>query len=434
MNSRRLNRRNFLKGASLAAAALGFPYVIPSRALGEGAVPPPSERVLLGHIGVGGQGSGLLGGFLGLEDCQSVAVCDAYGSRREASAARINQAYAERSAKGSYKGCAQYEDFRELLARKDIDAVVIATPDHWHVPIALAAARAGKDTYVEKPLGISIEENKALREAIHRYARIFQYGTQQRCFNTHCAFVCELVRNGRIGQLREIVVDAPGGSAGGSAQPIPPPKDLNYEMWLGPVPFSPYTADRCGGGGGSWFVYANSLGFLGGWGAHPLDIMHWGYPHIPVEYEGVGTIPSQGLYDTITNWNVRGRFASGVAFVFKDGGDKTLFTGDEGWVWASRGGMDANPKSLLREIIRPDEIHLLQSNDHYQNFIDAVKRRTQPASPIDSAVQSDFISHLSDIAIRTGRKITWDPMRETILGDEPASRMLTRPMRSPWTL
>ena len=247
MNHPKISRRGFLKKSSLAAAALGFPYVIPSRALGNGAVPPPSERVTLGHIGVGGQGSGLLGGFLGLEDCQSVAVCDAYGSRREASAARINQAYAERSGKSGYKGCAQYEDFRELLARKDIDAVVIATPDHWHVPIALAAARAGKDTYVEKPLGISIEENKALREAIHRYGRIFQYGTQQRCFNTHCAFACELVRNGRIGQLREIVVDAPGGSAGGSTQPIPPPEDLNYEMWLGPAPFSPYTADRCGG-------------------------------------------------------------------------------------------------------------------------------------------------------------------------------------------
>ena len=196
--------------------------------------------------------------------------------------------------------------------------MIIATPDHWHVPIGLAAARSRKDMYVEKPLGLSIEQDKALRSAIGRYGSLFQYGTQQRCFNTHCAFACELVRNGYLGQIKEIHVLAPAGSAGGSTEPIPVPDGFNYDLWLGPAPVSPYTADRCTSAG-SYHVYDNSLGFIAGWGAHPLDIMHWGYPLIPVEYEGTGVIPTQGLFNTITNWDIRGRFAGGVAFTFRDG-------------------------------------------------------------------------------------------------------------------
>ncbi|MHC4158653.1 MAG: Gfo/Idh/MocA family protein [Planctomycetota bacterium] len=421
-------RRTFLRH-SLAATA--FPYVITSQALGSRDVPPASERITLAHIGVGIQGSGLLKGFLYLDGCQSVAVCDAFAGHRKNAAAIVDQFQSERAGK-TYRGCAQYEDFRRILERDDIDAVVIATPDHWHVPIALAAAKAGKDMYVEKPLGISIEENKQLRETIRRYGNVFQYGTQQRCFSSHCAFTCELVRNGRIGTLKEIHVEAPAGQEGGSTTIIPVPKDLNYDLWLGPAPVSPYTADRCTNHG-SWFVYDNALGFIAGWGAHPLDIMHWGYPHIPIEYQGTGTIPTEGLFDTITTWNVRGRFNSGAVFTFKHGpADKTLFVGEDGWVWASRHNTDAHPKSLLKDIIQADEIHLLQSHNHYQNFIDAVKTRIKPASPVKSAVQSDFISHLSNIAIRTGSKVTWDPQKETIVGNEPAARMMRRASRVTW--
>ena len=433
MKKRITNRRQFLRqAAGTAAGAVGFPYVVSSSALGASGAVAASERVTVGHIGVGGQGGGLLRGFLNVDACQSVAVCDCFATRRTGRAEIVNKHYAGKNARAN-KGCATYADFRELLARDDIDAVVVATPDHWHVPVALAAARAGKDMYVEKPLGLSMEQNKALRAAIDRYGNIFQYGTQQRSFNQHCGFACELLQNGYLGELKEIDVEAPAGASGGSTVPIPVPDGFDYERWLGPAPASPYTKDRCTSGG-SWHIYDNALGFIAGWGAHPLDVMHWGYPHIPVEYEGTGTIPTKGLFNTVTNWNVRGRFASGVTFTFKDGPDKTTFKGTEGWVAASRGGIDANPKSLLSVKIKPQEIHLLKSTNHYQGFIDSVKSRSQAVSPIASAVQSDFVSHLSDIAIRTSHKIEWDPDKETIVGDDVAKRMMTRAMRSPWRL
>jgi glucose-fructose oxidoreductase len=430
MSKNMITRRDFLR--TTAVSTVGAMVFTP-RALGSTPALPPSRQITLGHIGVGGQGSGLLRGFLEVEGARSVAVCDAFRSRREASAELINQKYASQKKSGQYKGCATYEDFRDLLNDPGIDAVVIATPDHWHVPVALAAARAGKDFYVEKPLGISIAHDKALRSAVHRFGNIFQYGTQQRCFNTHCAFACELVRNGYLGKIRTIHVEAPAGSGGGSLDPAPIPDGFNYNLWLGPAPESPYTVDRCTSSG-TYYVYDNSIGFLGGWGAHPLDVMHWGFPQIPVEYEGTGVIPHTGLFNTVTTWNIRGAFADGTLFSFKDGPDKTTFVGENGWVAASRGGIDAHPKSLLSAVIKPGEIHLLQHTNHYQDFVNCVASRRTPSSPIDSAVQSDFVSHLSDIAIRTGRKIRWDPAREEIIGDPMASAMQTRPMRSPWYL
>ncbi len=435
MKTQKLSRRRFLKGATAAVAA---PYVITSTALGQGDVPAASERVALGHIGVGVRGTGLLlNGFLHAPNSRSVAICDPFTDRREGRAARINAHYGEASG----KGCAAYRDFRELLARDDIDAVVIATTDHWHVPIGLAAVKAGKDVYIEKPLGLSIEQNQAMRAAVRRYRAIFQYGTHQRSLSPHCAFACELVRNGYLGVIKEVRVDAPGSGPGGSTTPIPVPEGFDYDLWLGPAPVTPYTADRCTNLG-SYYNYDNSIGLIAGWGAHPLDIAHWGFPHTPVEYEGTGTIPTTGLFNVLSKWDVRGRYADGTAFHFKDSGDyfggggpdNTTFVGEEGTVAASRGAIDAEPKSLLKVKIRPDEIHLLKSNNHYQGFIDSVKSRVDPVSVIESAVQTDIISHLGDIAIRTGRKIQWDPEKEEIVGDAEAARLCSRPMRSPWRL
>jgi hypothetical protein len=426
-----VSRRHFLKRTSLAGGtALFLPTLVPSSVFGANA---PSNRVAVGHIAVGGQGSAVMGGFLGLPQGQSVAVCDPIKERRESAAKRIEQHYAGKTGQGSYQGCKAYNDFRELLARDDIDAVVVASPDHWHVPLALAAVQAGKDVYVEKPLGTSIEQDKALRAAVHRYGAIFQYGTQQRCFSTHCAFACELVRNGYVGELKAIHVIAPDGETGGKAIPQPVPEGLDYDLWLGPAPVTPFTHDRVFGTG-RWHIYDYALGFIAGWGAHPLDIAHWGYPHIPVEYQGTGFIPTEGLFDTIVHWDVRGRYASGMEFTLKTGGDKTTFVGTKGWVAAWRGGISANPESLLKIKIKPDEVHLLQDTHHYHNFLDCVRIRKTPASDIDSAVQSDFMSHLGDIAIRTGRTIKWDPQKETIVGDDAAARMMRRAMRAPWTV
>lgn len=410
-----LSRRGFLRSAATAAVA---PMILPSRLFGAEA---PSNRIATGHIGVGGQGGGLLGGFLGVAGCQPVAACDAFLSRAKGAAGRMGA------------GAQACQDFRELLARGDIDAVVIATPDHWHVPLAIAAIRAGKDVYVEKPLGLSVAQNLAMREAVHRHGAIFQYGTQQRSFNQHCGLACELVRNGYIGELKEIQVTAPNGARGGNPAPAPVPADLDYDRWLGPAPAAPYAHDRVVGQG-RWFVYDYSIGFLGGWGAHPLDVAHWGYPHVPVELEGTGEIPSEGLFDTAVDWKLTGRYASGVKFSLNAGGDLTKFIGTEGWVAASRGGFSSEPASLRQVKIKPGGIHLLRENNHYRNFIDCVRTRQMPVSDIDSAAQSDLISHLSDIAIRTGRKIRWDEQKEAIVGDDIAARMLTRPMRGPWTL
>ena len=406
------------------------PAIIPARLFGAEA---PSRQVMLGHIGVGGQGSGLLRGMLGIKQCQSVAVCDPFRERREAAAGEIQRHYTDQRKGESFKGCKTYNDFRELLARTDIDAVVIATPDHWHVPIALAAIRAGKDVYLEKPMGVSIEQDKALRAAVHRQGTIFQYGTQQRSFNQHCGVACQLLQNGYLGDLQAVHVVAPDGESGGNPATAPVPDGLDYDLWLGPAPVKPYATDRVIGTG-RWHIYDYALGFIAGWGAHPLDIAHWGYPHIPVEYEGTGRIPTEGLFDTVLNWNVRGRYASGVEFTLKAGSDSTTFVGKKGQVTASRGGITAEPNSLLQVKFRPDDVRLLKGDHHYRDFVECVLSRRTPVSNIDSATQSDFMSHLSDIAIRTGRKIQWDPKKETIIGDDAAQRMMRRGMRSPWTL
>ncbi len=425
------SRRKFLK-RTLAGGGAGLllPSIVPASVFGATA---PSNRVALGHIGVGGQGGGLLQGMMGLAEGQTVAVCDPIRERRDGAARTVNEYYASQRGQETYQGCQTYNDFRELLARKDVDAVVIATPDHWHVPLALAAIRAGKDLYVEKPLGLTMEQNKVLRSAVHSHGRVFQYGTQQRSFNQHCGFACELLINGYLGDLKAIHVLAPNGETGGRATPQPVPEGLDYDLWLGPAPFAPFTTDRVFGTG-RWHIYDYAIGFIAGWGAHPLDIAHWGYPHIPVEYEGTGRISAAGLFDTVVDWDIRGRYASGVEFTMKTGSDQTKFVGSEGWVAASRGGILAEPASLLQVQIKPGDKHLLQENHHYRDFLNCVRTRRTPVSNIDSAVQSDFMSHLGDIAIRSERKIRWDPAKETILGNEAAARRMSRAMRGPWSL
>ncbi len=416
MTSHRFTRRGFLQTAAAGAAV---PYVITSTALGGPDKPPASARVTVGHIGVGGRGN--FYEFQHCQGCQSVAVADPYKDRREAHAKMC--------------GGKAYGDFREMLARTDIDAVVVATPDHWHVPIAIAAARAKKDAYVEKPLGISVEQDLACRRVFQEHGRIFQYGTQQRS-SSHCQLGCELVRSGRIGKITRLEVIAPNGGQGGSTKEIAVPPNLDYDMWVGPAPQAPFTADRCHPPGTYW-IYDYSIGYLAGWGAHPLDILVWGSDADlagPMTFEGTGEIPSKGLYNTVFNWDVKIQMAGGVAMTFLPGGDSTKFIGSEGWIRISRGGWDAEPKSLLTSKTGPNDVHLIESRSQSQNFIDAVKARKGAVSPLADAVRSDIISHLCDIAIRLKRKVTWDPQKEQIVADAEATKLLSRPMRAPWTI
>jgi len=419
MQRKRLSRRRFLQTAATVAAA---PCVITSTALGNADVPPASERITLGHIGVGNRG-GMGQLFSHFQDCkgtQSVAVADCYKERREGYAQTIHGK--------------SYSDFRELLARPDIDAVVVATPDHWHVPIAIAAARAKKDAYVEKPLGVSIEQDLACLKAFTENGRIFQYGTQQRS-SPYFQIGCEIVRSGLIGKVHTIEVIAPNGGKGGSTQTAAIPPNFDYAMWCGPAPQKPYTTGRCHPPGTYW-IYDYSIGYLGGWGAHPLDIMVLGNDADiagPITVEGTGVIPNEGLYDCVYNWDMKLQLGNGVAMTFKPGNDSTKFIGDQGWVRLWRGGIDAGPKSLLASKITPNDIRD-GGLAHCQNFIDSVKSRKQPASHLSDAVRSDTISHLCNIAVRTGRKITWDPKTTSILGDEAAAKMMHRDMQAPWTL
>jgi glucose-fructose oxidoreductase len=454
-----ISRRNFVRDVGITlSSAFATPYIINSTAWGNSNTPPPSERVILGHIGVGGRGSSLLRNFLQLKDVQSVAVCDVFKSKRESVAKEIEDYYSQRMPKKSYKGCSAYNDFNEILERNDIDAVVIATPDHWHVPLTLAAARAGKDMYVEKPLGLSLSEDQLARQAVLKYERIFQYGTQQRS-GRNFRFACELTRNKQIGELHTIHAWCTDISSqanafnepGGSMKPIPIPEGFDYERWIGSAPLSPYTSDRCTSFG-TYHHYDNCLGFIAGWGAHPLDIAQWGNntDHCaPIEYYGFGTIPEDGLFRSVSSWDVWCKYHNGIKMRFmsteiarpvvesyhpdfRDHG--TTFIGTDGWVSVDRSNIYTSPPSLLNYRLKSHDIHLYESNNHQKNFIDCVKSRSQPISTVGAAAQSDYISQLSDISIRLGRKISWNPATEEIVGDDQAIRMLHRPRRAPWCL
>ena len=431
----RITRRDFLK---TAAAAIAAPYVTSASSIGSEARPSPSERVTMGCIGVGGRGTDVMREFLGNADAQVIAVCDVFEKNREGAKRALERHYAAETEKGTYKGCAAYNDFRELLARDDIDAVLIATPDHWHALLGIAAARAGKDMYIEKPLAANIGEGQALRDAVRRYGRVFQFGTQQRS-DRNFRFSCELVRNGRIGELKTIKVGAPASGACGIEPAMPVQPGFDYDMWLGPAPWSPYTEKRCQTP--FWYFISDyTMGFISGWGIHHVDIAQWGNGAdmtVPLEYEGEGVFPEEGLCDTAMEWNVECKYANGVKMSFTDNGKNpqgVRFEGTEGWVFVERGVIDANPKSLLTAVIGPNDIHLGEEKGHCRDFLDGVKTRKQPVSPIESAHHSNSICQLSDIAIRTKRKLTWNPEQERFINDPEADRFLSRAMRSPWHL
>ena len=424
-----MTRRNFLRGASVTA--LGAPYVIASSALGEGDRPAPSNRVVMGGIGVGGQGSGDMGAFLSNPAVQVVAVCDVDQGRREAFKKKVDQRY------GSSGACDAYNDFRELLARRDADAVCIATPDHWHAIPAILAAKAGKDVYCEKPMSLTIAEGRAMADAVARYGRVFQCGSQQRSgreFRT----ACELVRNGRIGKLQRIEVGIPGNNK--TCPPVwtpePVPEGFDYDLWLGQAPWEPYVALRC------HYTFRFVLDYSGGqvtnWGAHHLDIAQWGNGTDatgPVQVEGRGEFPTTGLFTTATKVDFTCTYANGVTLqCMTGGGGGTKFIGADGWVHVNRGKLDANPKSILSEPLPADGIRLYESRGHQANFIECCKTRAPTAATAEIGHRSATLCHLGNMAMLIGRKIKWDPQKEEVVGDPDAQAMTWRPMRPPWRI
>ncbi|HYG35117.1 MAG TPA: Gfo/Idh/MocA family oxidoreductase [Clostridia bacterium] len=443
-----LTRRHFLK-SSLAASVLGAWHFVPARALGKAGFVAPSKRVTLGVIGLGIQGTGNMRGFLGIPEVQVVAVCDVHEGQRAKGKKIVDTYY-------SNSDCAAYKDFRELIARPDIDAIQITTPDHWHPLIAIEAARHGKHMYQEKPMGWSVRAAHAVQQAVQDTGVVFQFGTQQRS-DGKFRFACELVRNGKIGQLKTVLVGVPGSVSSCSIQPTEPvPKELDYDMWLGPAPMAPYSYPRCRPytekeGWSVWYSISDyCMGMIGNWGVHHLDIAQWGMNtelSAPVEIQGKAVFPKGMLTDCCVSWQVENRYANGVTLIHMDDatsqkhplqkgghGHGVMFLGTEGWVHVERQKLDAEPASLLKTKIGPNEIHLFKSDNHGVNFVGAVKGRNKPAAPIDIAVRTDTLCHLQLIAAKLGRKLRWDPEKEQFSNDDEANALLDRPMRDPWKL
>lgn len=436
-----VTRRQFLKGSAVAATGFLVPTIVPASVFGAAA---PSNRIALGCIGVGRQGIADMREFMGLKDIQVIAVCDVDSKRTDYAKRLVEKQYAAGSDSGSYKGCSAYKDFRELIERDDIDAVSIVTPDHWHALPAIAAAKAGKDIFLEKPLTLTIQEGRILSDTVRRYNRIFQVGSQQRSdWRFHQA--CELVRNGRIGKLHTVKVAFGTDPGTGVEPPMPVPDGLDYDMWLGPAPWAAYTEKRVHPQKGydrpGWLRISDyGAGMITGWGSHHNDIAQWGIGTEytgPVEIQGHAEYPKDGLWDVHGDFSIEYTYANGVKVICADNKknkDGITFEGAEGWVYVTRGRIDAEPKSLLTSTIGPDEIHLYKSNNHKANWLECIKSRAETIAPVEIGHRSCTVCLLGEIAMRLGRKLKWDPDKEQFIGDEQANRMLGRPMRSPWTL
>lgn len=428
------SRRDFLRKTAAAAGICAFPAIVPASALGRGRT-APSNRITIAHIGVGGQGMQHVvggpwtpsGGMTGRDDVQVLAVCDANRQRLDAAKAAVDQRYGK-------PGCRAYRDFREVLARPDVDAVLIATGERWHPLISMMAARAGKDIYCEKPTSVTIEEAIAVREAVRRYGVVMQVGTQQRSSYAF-RFACELVRNGYIGELKEAVVGVGGPPTFRDchlpAEPVP--DWLDYSMWLGPAPWRPFNNSYVFG----WMAYRDfSGGEMTNWGAHHWDIAQWG---IGADLTGpVEVIPPNGKDVKVLTY----RYANGViatrdtdrTYRESPDGNGVVFVGTKGKVAVWRYDLKTWPDSLKKQKIGPNEIHLHEAENHHTDFLDAVRRRTRPSADIAIGARSITVAHLGNIAYELGRPVHWDPKAERFVNDPDAQRLTSRRMRAPWHL
>ncbi len=415
-----LPRRRFLKTAAQTGALLTVPQFIPGRALGKEGVPSPSNRLVMGGIGIGNRGRTDLGCFLKEPECQVVAVCDAQADRRERVKQMIDEAYGNQD-------CRILRDMHELLAREDIDAVLITTGDRWHTMASITAAKAGKDIYCEKPCSMTIAESRALADTIRRYGRVYQAGTQRRSFDNF-TFAVELARTGKLGKLHTVhanTLDPAITHEWLPAEPEPAKDVCDWDMWLGPCPWRPFNSRYISGG------WRKHFDFHGGgileWGSHTVDLCQWAAnaDHTaPVEYEPSGK-------------HVLAKYASGVKLVMRDtdwlplGTCRVRFEGDEGWVETGDSGlMELSPN--LRSLHRLFNDKGTVPTNHVRNFLDCVKSRGIPRASADCAGQSHIACHAAYISWQLGRKLKFDPVKEEFIGDEEANRMRTRALREPW--
>ncbi len=434
----RTTRRAFLRGAT---SAVVFPYIVPSSVFGGEGQVAPSDRIAVGLIGTGNINSQHREVFLAEKDVRIVAVCDPIVGRRQAFCDHINQAYGANV-------CADYHDFRDLLARPDLDAVCIGTPDHWHAILAITAMRAGKDVYVEKPLTRTVAEGRRVVEAAATYGRILQTGLQRRSMAAY-RYACELVRNGRIGQLTRVEVGIlsvnTGVQVGRDFPTTDVPEGMDYDLWLGPAPVAPFSPERIARGNEVCYWYYiddYTAGFISGNGVHFVDIGQWGIGDQvkPVQVKTVSAdVPAGGLVDTPVAWLSEIVYDNGVKMSYSSEGnphpDGIRFVGTEGWIHVNGGGaLTADPADVLKSVIGPGEIHLYTATEHHRNFLDCIRTRQPAAACAEVGHHATTTCNLAEISARLRRSVKWDARTERFVGDDEANRMLQRTMRSPWRL
>jgi len=444
-----VSRRQVLK-ASAAGAAFS---IIPASTMGRAHAAPPSERVTLGLIGCGGHGAGWnLAQVFRNTDSEVIAVSDCDRQRQGAAQKKVAGHY--RAVLGDrFRGCDAHNDFRDLIARKDIDAIVNCTPDHWHVIPSLMAARAGKDVICEKPLTLTVKEGQVLCKVVAEERRIFQTASENRSIDTYI-HLCECVRSGRIGKLQHIDVSLPVGNRmrgpGFDIREVRPvPEHLDYDMWLGQAPKRPYVPARVHGSFRWHFDYSG--GVFTDWGAHMIDLAQWGSDHQhtgPVEVQAEGHFPPEdSVFNTPDTFTASFRYADGVTMEVTTRGPSIRFVGEDGWIgfrgW--RGPLAAHDREIVETPISDDEVKLYRPDTiiartdgkggEHRNFIDCVKSRTPCYAPAEIGHRTITCAHIGNISMRLGgRKLKWNPDEETFEGDDEANAMLSREMRKPWTL
>ena len=433
-----LSRRRFLGTAAAAAGAFAVvPTIVPSRVFGAQA---PSNRVNGGVIGCGRKGLGDLKHAADLKDrARIVAVCDVDAKRLRKAKDLVDKFYGD-------GGCASYGDFREMLSNGALDAVIISTPDHWHALPAVAAARAGKAVFVQKPLSLTIAEGRAIADAAAEHKTVFQVGSQCRS-DPKYRYCCQVVREGLIGDLEHVDIGLPTDPAGEEEPVRPGPDNLDYDFWLGQAPDAPYTEKRVHPqqdyGRPGWLrIRDYGAGMITGWGTHEIDIAHWGMgaEHTgPVSVEGWARFPESGLWNVHTDFDLTYRYANGVTMrvaAMDHVPQGVKFIGSEGWVFISRGTMQAEPASLLTREGAPENRTITDADDarHMQEFIDSIRTGAPTTAPAETGHRSCTACLLGAIVMQLGRKVAWDPESERIPDDPEAQAMTARPMREPWTI
>jgi predicted dehydrogenase len=424
--TRKLSRRDFL----VTAAAVAAPMVVPATCLGGGRRAAPSERINVGGIGLGGRARGTLPDFIAEKDLQYRAVCDCFADRRKAGKEMVDRAYGN-------KDCKAYRFHEELLGRKDIDAVLIATGDRWHAVLSVLAAKAGKDVYCEKPFTLTIGEGRAMVEAMKKYKTVWQCGTQRRSNNSY-RFVAEAVQHGKIGKLHTITTFMGDGfTSNGKAVPTtpPPPEVFDYDRWTGQAPLAPYSPICVEFWRQNWSM---SGGLICDMGPHYFDVAQWAHGTElsgPRTFEGTAVWPPKDMFAQVPyDFHVVAQYDDGVKLILQEGDKGVRFEGDEGWIHISDAGvLRAKPQTILTDR-KIDEQSWTFMRGHIRNFLDCIRSRQRTASYPELAQRNHTLCHCANICLRLGRKVEWDAKSERFIGDEEANRMLNRPMRVPWQI